>query len=570
MKKKALVFTAIFAMLGNTAFAGTMQIKPLDLVTNTLTVTGTSTSGEAGERVILTVVNPNSNFSDGLHTDKLQQIQTGETGEGGAYSLSFELNTDTAATGYYIVYLAEENNSQILSDRFYYATEQTKKDQIDSINGYTEQEIESNVSSIILNFGLDQFAPATNASPAFIAKAIKKLGTLNNTDFDTLQTAVKEAGVIDMFNTANLDKVTDNNYNLLYDNDIGYSQIDTNGVTVYKAYTDIINTEGKKKVIESITNKNYDDIDELKEDLYESIFLNAVYYTDKSGVENMEQILTKENCSAVNMTLTNYFASDRKGSIHSAIASDSKCTTLSELETKLEALAKQYAQGNNQSSSGSGGTGGGTGGGSNKGSAAGSLVVFGETVNGNVHEEKADKVYSDVEEGMWAYTAIKYLNGKGIVAGYEDGSFKPDNEITREQFAKILCVAAGLTPVDEPVKNFDDVDYSAWYAPYIEALLQENIINGISDKCFGVGEKISRQDVCVMLYRLTQSGSIDEDVSFNDEENISDYAIEAVKYFAAKKIINGFPDGSFKPKNSCTRAQTCKIIYDYLNTFKNE
>ena len=127
MKKKALVFTAIFAMLGNTAFAGTMQIKPLDLVTNTLTVTGTSTSGEAGERVILTVVNPNSNFSDGLHTDKLQQIQTGETGEGGAYSLSFELNTDTAATGYYIVYLAEENNSQILSDRFYYATEQTKK-----------------------------------------------------------------------------------------------------------------------------------------------------------------------------------------------------------------------------------------------------------------------------------------------------------------------------------------------------------------------------------------------------------------------------------------------------------
>ena len=120
---------------------------------------------------------------------------------------------------------------------------------------------------------------------------------------------------------------------------------------------------------------------------------------------------------------------------------------------------------------------------------------------------------------------------------------------------------------DKVNKNlgFADTSDSAWYAPFLATALENRLITGISEKDFGIGKPITRQDICVIVMRALEGDEESTEASFEDYDEISDYAKNAVSYLSAFGVVNGFSDKTFRPKAYCTRAQAAKIICTVIN-----
>ena len=164
----------------------------------------------------------------------------------------------------------------------------------------------------------------------------------------------------------------------------------------------------------------------------------------------------------------------------------------------------------------------------------------------------------------WAREAIVYLAEKGIVSGKGESKYCPNDNITREEFTKIVA-GAFLEDAEEKEISFTDVAPGEWYAPYIKKAFGAGIITGHSDELFGTGECITREDMVVILYRTAILKGIAEEtevaLAFDDANEISDYAKAAVAAMADMEIVNGKELGIFAPKDFATRAETAKMIY---------
>ena len=176
-----------------------------------------------------------------------------------------------------------------------------------------------------------------------------------------------------------------------------------------------------------------------------------------------------------------------------------------------------------------------------------------------------DVTFSDISNVKWAKEAIEYLAARGVISGPGDGTFRPNDNVTRAEFIKMLMMALELED-EEAVCTFSDVNEGAWYYKPIATAQKLGIVKGKGDGTFGVNDEILRQDMTVMTYRTEQLLDIDldDDVNvepFTDEAEISSYAKEAVTAMQRAGIINGIGDGSFAPKNSVTRAEAAVIIY---------
>ena len=174
------------------------------------------------------------------------------------------------------------------------------------------------------------------------------------------------------------------------------------------------------------------------------------------------------------------------------------------------------------------------------------------------------KSFADINEVPWAKDAIKALSDKGYINGYDDGTFKPNNTITREEFAKMLIELLELSNEEYDAPAFKDFDSNAWYAKYVTIASHNGYINGISDDMFGTGMEITRQDMCAMLYRAIISERLDlpyayDAVIFDDE--IADYAAQAVSELQRYGIINGVGDNLFNANGKVTRAMAAKALY---------
>lgn len=213
------------------------------------------------------------------------------------------------------------------------------------------------------------------------------------------------------------------------------------------------------------------------------------------------------------------------------------------------------------------GSGSGSGGGSSIGGSSGgggSYIVSGGS-NGSADNNGSGELFGDMQNASWAKNAVYALAEKGIISGRGNGEFAPSENVTREEFAKILVSAFNL-PLGGDCA-FDDVSSDAWYAPYVAAAADVGVVYGIDEGKFGVGMPITRQDACVMLCRAANIGEgadlavLDK---FIDKDDISDYAKTAVAALAESGIVNGMPDSGFAPQKSITRAEAAVIIYNYI------
>lgn len=177
-------------------------------------------------------------------------------------------------------------------------------------------------------------------------------------------------------------------------------------------------------------------------------------------------------------------------------------------------------------------------------------------------------LFSDIENVSWAKTAITELGNKEIITGKEPGKFFPEDNISRAEFIKILVKAFNFD--DETAEcDFTDVVEEDWYYNYIAAALKNGLISGYTDDTFKPNNNITREEMAVviskLLHKIHANISIDTDIlQYSDKDDISSYALESVAAVTTLGIMGGMGNNMFSPKETTNRAQAAKVIYETL------
>ena len=214
--------------------------------------------------------------------------------------------------------------------------------------------------------------------------------------------------------------------------------------------------------------------------------------------------------------------------------------------------------------------GGGGGGGSSSGgggSFTGGGVVMPDQNPAITQPPVAGNYFPDMGDAAWAVKYVDSLKERGVVAGDNNGNFNPHNNITREEFAKMIVLALKLETAYDSVLPFTDIDKDHWAYLYVSTAYENGLIQGISEDAFGTGNPITRQDMAVIIARAIERFNIagkNEPIDFTDSDNIDSYAAEAVARLSALEIFGGDDYGNFRPKDTATRAEASKVLYMML------
>ena len=189
--------------------------------------------------------------------------------------------------------------------------------------------------------------------------------------------------------------------------------------------------------------------------------------------------------------------------------------------------------------------------------------------------EPVDLPFNDVPEGYWAYDAIQYVYGEGLMAGTSGSTFSPEGTTTRGQIVTILWRLSG-SPVVNYLMDFDDVEPAAYYAEAIRWATSEGIAGGYGGGVFGPDDPITREQLAVMLHRYAQHQgcdvSIGEDtniLSYADAFDVSEYAVSALQWACGTGIISGTGDGStLTPQGEATRAQAATVLMRFCEEYQ--
>lgn len=280
----------------------------------------------------------------------------------------------------------------------------------------------------------------------------------------------------------------------------------------------------------------------FKKNFSECVFLTKVVCCEK--YKDLRKIIENEGEDyGFDITPSSQYASvGLKDKVFSYMLSGMEnINTLDEAVELFDKAVKEAKKANGAVSGGSGGSG------SSGGIGGGKL-----SVSANVPEQAA---FSDISS-HWARKNIEKLASKGKINGYPDGTFAPDNTITRAEFVKIICGITGLSY--KSGCGFSDVGTNDWFYAYVSAAYENGIITGYGN-FFMPNDAVSRQDAAVILYRyLNLKGNSDAN-AFNDSADIADYAVTAVNALTTARIIKG--DGNnFMPQRKLTRAEAATLF----------
>lgn len=168
--------------------------------------------------------------------------------------------------------------------------------------------------------------------------------------------------------------------------------------------------------------------------------------------------------------------------------------------------------------------------------------------------------FSDTNQ-HWAASKIKNLSNSGIIRGYEDGSFKPNNTITREEAAVMLSrYLGGEGNVEE--STFKDVSELEWSFDSISNLEARAVVSGYPDGTFRPKSNVTRAEFVTMICNMGEWKDIEikGDTSFSDME--SHWSKHYVK--GMSDLVNGYNDGTFRPDSYITRAEAATMLSNII------
>lgn len=160
--------------------------------------------------------------------------------------------------------------------------------------------------------------------------------------------------------------------------------------------------------------------------------------------------------------------------------------------------------------------------------------------------------------GHWAENTIIRWQNEGLVNGYADGNFKPDDTLTRAEFVSIINKAFGFTEMG--TTDFYDVAKSDWCYEAVSIATQQGYISGMPDGNFKPDDTLTRAQASVIGYLLANKptgGSIEQ---FKDIDVIADWSKEAIASMCGQGYLSGMTDGTFSPNTDLTRAQAISFL----------
>lgn len=180
---------------------------------------------------------------------------------------------------------------------------------------------------------------------------------------------------------------------------------------------------------------------------------------------------------------------------------------------------------------------------------------------------QSDKTFDDIQD-HWARQDIEQLASKALIKGMTEKAFAPDQFITRAQFAAILAQGLGLSEAQMAV-SFSDVKGSDWYAGYVGAAVKAGLVKGFSDGTFRPNEKITREQMAVMIANAVlfagkepgDKASQEQILArFKDQADLSQWSKASVSDVIEAGIMNGVKSDEFRPSEFASRAQAAVIV----------
>lgn len=161
--------------------------------------------------------------------------------------------------------------------------------------------------------------------------------------------------------------------------------------------------------------------------------------------------------------------------------------------------------------------------------------------------------------GHWAESVITQWQSKGLIQGYEDGSFKPNNTITRAEFVTLMNNAKGFG--SEGSINFSDVKNGSWFYSAVARAVAAGYVKGYSDGSFKPGNTITRAEAAVMIANAARLSANEAGAyRFTDVGSIPAWARGSVGAVVAAGYMTGYPDGSFYANASISRAEAVSSL----------
>lgn len=204
------------------------------------------------------------------------------------------------------------------------------------------------------------------------------------------------------------------------------------------------------------------------------------------------------------------------------------------------------------------------------------LEVSEEVVEDEVPEEVAteDIIFDDITEGYkFAEEAINGLVQRGIINGMGNNKYAPEGSLTRGQIAKIMVEALGYEQT-EYKGGFSDVKSSDWFAPYVQTAVDMGIFKGYEDGTFRPENTINRQELAVVAGRgAVESGKVSQEKmakfvmeksNYLDKEDVPEWAENQVAWLEAEGVFVNVAAENFEPVKIANRAEAASIIYNTL------
>ncbi|MEE1367704.1 MAG: S8 family serine peptidase [Evtepia sp.] len=223
-----------------------------------------------------------------------------------------------------------------------------------------------------------------------------------------------------------------------------------------------------------------------------------------------------------------------------------------------------------QPKQGGGNTGGGGSGGGGGGSSGGGSSSGGSGNTGN--NGSSSTPFLDIRT-HWAKSAIESAVAKGLFAGTSPTTFHPDQAMNRAMLVTVLYRMEKEPAAEGRGKSFVDVSAGAYYAKAVAWASDKGIVAGYSETQFGPEDTITREQLAVILnryatYKGYNTSKTADLAAFQDADQISEWARVPVQWANVMKLLNGRTSTTLAPKGSATRAEVAKILVTFLDTVK--
>lgn len=551
MKKAGLCTVLLTIMLWGIS-ASAANVEYTDAVNDVISVSGAAKSGENVSLLIL---------HEGYGTDDIpdqaadaQEYVASQVCDNNSYSFKIRLIPKNTNQKERFVFLISKNGSTEKFEWEYYPSG-LKLEEIEKLNqAENVNQIYDCMESLYVAYGVSGHPLSAASYTSGAAKAlfeIKKAVNRFPADINKMMQYLREAMLVGAYNAHDAGA-------LITDGMLNYSDIlNIADSDYYTDYKDAISVNGRNVMNQTLVSGNFGTVEEITKQFKQQVLYNVLMRYKEAGFSQFDTYFSKykDDYVAVGFNLNNSL--NGKNAIYTAL--------LNSNAANLETLATEYNKlvNDNKSLNGaSGGIGGGGGGGISGGTLSSDLKNgqgYAPTTDKDSEETKT-LVFSDLDNVPWASNAIEELYKSGVVNGKEINLFCPDDNVTRAEFAKMLSIIFALDKTNGSM--FTDTK-GHWAEGYVSACAAAEIVNGYEDGSFQPENYITREQGAVMVYRAILKQNIepaDGKREFADQNKISDYAKKAVSVMAYNKVINGTDENCFMPLATLTRAEAAVLL----------